>query len=530
MALPPPLTSPLSGRPGILVVDDEPRSVEVIARVLDEDFEVFTALSAAEALRILETEWVQVVFSDQRMPEMSGVEFLTQVRERWPDVLRIVITGYIDPEDIIGAINTAGIHQFITKPWHPDHLLLTARNAARTYQLQREHERLTSELKLAAGVAESRVASRRERVRRQYRFDSLVRTPGSPIDEVCRKAAQVAGFNVPVLVLGETGTGKELLARAIHYGSPRADRPFYGENCGAIPDELLESELFGHKKGAFTGAHTNRLGLLEQADGGTIFLDEIGDISPAFQVKLLRFLQEGEIRPVGSNETRRVDVRVIAATHRDLTAEVRAGRFREDLYYRLSTMTLTMPPLRDHPADIPVLARHILDRLMAAHGKTVKGFTGETLACLEAYGWPGNVRELQNEIMRMLVLCEGEWLGADLLSDTVLRGAAMAAGGRHGHAAEGADGRTGGIPGIAAPGLAIDGRAPDGAAALEVLAQGGPLKTRIERIEAGILLETLVRCRWNKSRAADELGLSRMGLRAKLERYGIERGPAAQRH
>ncbi|SMH33908.1 sigma-54-dependent transcriptional regulator [Azospirillum agricola] len=494
-----------SPRPGILVVDDEPRSVEVIARVLDEDFDVHTALSAEEALRLLETEWIQIVFSDQRMPEVSGVEFLTEVRERWPEVVRIVITGYIDPEDIIGAINTAGIHQFITKPWHPDHLLLTARNAARLYQLQREHDRLSGELKLLTPVAESRVVTRRERVAQHYRFDSLVRAPGSPVDAVCRKAAQVAGFNVPVLVLGETGTGKELLARAIHYGSPRSDRPFYAENCGAIPDELLESELFGHKKGAFTGAHSTRIGLLEQADGGTIFLDEIGDISPAFQVKLLRFLQEGEIRPVGSNETRTVDVRVLAATHRDLPAEVRAGRFREDLYYRLATMTLTMPPLRDRPADIPVLARNLLDRLSAAHGKPVAGFTDETLACLEGYGWPGNVRELQNEIMRMLVLCEGDRLGAELLSDTVLRGAAMSA-----HAPPAG---TGGD-----------------AAALEALAQGGPLKTRIERVEAGILLETLVRCRWNKSRAADELGLSRMGLRAKLERYGIERAATAQRH
>ncbi len=498
----------LSPRPGILVVDDEPRSVEVIARVLDEDFDVHTALSAAEALRILEAEWIQIVFSDQRMPDVSGVQFLTQVRERWPDVLRIVITGYIDPEDIIGAINTAGIHQFITKPWHPDHLLLTARNAARLFQLQREHDRLSGELKLSSPVAESRVVARRDRVRHYYRFDSLIRTPGSPVDEVCRKAALVAGFNVALLILGETGTGKELLARAVHYGSPRCDRPFYAENCGAIPDELLESELFGHKKGAFTGAHTTRIGLLEQADGGTVFLDEIGDISPAFQVKLLRFLQEGEIRPVGSNETKTVDVRVLAATHRDLTAEVRAGRFREDLYYRLSTMALTMPPLRDRPHDVAVLARHILDRLTAANGKPVAGFTPETLSCLEAYGWPGNVRELQNEILRMLVLCEGDTLGAELLSDHVRHGAAI---NRHGRNDSGGNGDADAI-------------------ALEVLAQGGPLKTRIERIEAGILLETLVRCRWNKSRAADELGLSRMGLRAKLERYGIERGPTTQPH
>ncbi|WP_029011329.1 sigma-54-dependent transcriptional regulator [Azospirillum halopraeferens] len=494
-----------AARPAILVVDDEPRSVEVIARLLDEEFDVHTALSAADGLRILENEPVEVIFSDQRMPEMSGVEFLTRVRERWPDVVRVVITGYIDPEDIIAAVNTAGIHQFITKPWHPDHLLLTARNGARLYRLQREHERLSLELKALPPVVEGRVAARRERVRSRYEFDAMVRAPGSPLDDVCRKAAQVAPFNVPVLILGETGTGKELLARGVHYGGPRADRPFFAENCGAIPDELLESELFGHRKGAFTGAYSHRTGLLEQADGGTVLLDEIGDISPAFQVKLLRFLQEGEIRPVGANETRTVDVRVIAATHRDLLAEVRAGRFREDLYYRLSAMVLTMPPLRERPADIPVLARHLLVHLGAAHGKPMTDFAPDALACLQAYDWPGNVREMQNEILRMIVLCRGDRPDAALLSDHVLRGAAA---------------------------NATERRTPsgDGGAMMEALAAGGPLKARIERIEAGILMETLVRCRWNKSRAADELGLSRMGLRAKLERYGIERGgPGAGR-
>lgn len=484
-------------RPGILVVDDEPRSVEVIARVLEEEFDVHTALSGADALRVLENEYVQVVFSDHRMPEMSGVELLTRVRERWPDIVRVVITGYTDPDDIIRAINDAGIHQFITKPWHPDHLLLTARNGARLYQLQRDHDRLSVELKLMASVAESRVGTQRERVQRQYRFDALVRAPDSPLNAVCRTAAQVATFNVPVLILGETGTGKELLARALHYGSLRSDKPFFAENCGAIPDELLESELFGHRKGAFTGAHAHRVGLLEQADGGTVFLDEIGDISPAFQVKLLRFLQEGEIRPVGSNEARTVDVRVVAATHRDLTADMRAGRFREDLYYRLCAMTLTMPPIRERRRDIPVLAQHLLDRLGSTHRKTARGFTPEAMARLEAYDWPGNVRELHNEITRMLVLAQSDELGADLLSPHILRGRSETA-----------------IPATAE------------AAALAV---AGPLKERIERLEADILLETLVRCRWNKSRAADELGLSRVGLRAKLDRYGITRGTATQR-
>ncbi|MFA5121988.1 sigma-54-dependent transcriptional regulator [Zavarzinia sp.] len=487
-----------SNRPTVLVVDDEPRSVEVIARVLHEDFEVLTAGSAAEALQILENEWVQVVMSDQRMPEMTGVELLTRVRERWPDVIRILVTGYSDPEDMIAAINDAGIYEFIAKPWHPDQLVLAIRNGARLFQLQREHDRLSIEMKLLGPTAEGRISAQRERVRRGFHFDSLVRTPGSPLDKLCRLAGQVATFDVPVLVLGETGTGKELLARAIHYGSLRADQPFQAENCGAIPDELLESELFGHKKGAFTGAVANRMGLLEQADGGTVFLDEIGDVSPAFQVKLLRFLQEGEIRPVGSNEARQVNVRVIAATHRDLAAEVKAGRFRQDLYYRLSSMVLTLPPLRERRGDIRLLAESILAQLCAAHGKKVKGFTDEAISCLEAYDWPGNVRELQNEVTRLLILADKDWLGPELLSSGVRGGAAEA--------------KTG-----------------FGPISLTADIQNGPLKDRVEKLEAAILLETLLRFQWNKSRAAEELGLSRVGLRAKLERYGIVPGALSNR-
>lgn len=475
--------------PAILVVDDEPRSVELMARVLGEEFDIFSATSAKEALAILENEWIQAVFCDQRMPEMTGVEMLAIVRERWPDVVRIIVTGYTEPEDMIGAINEAGIYQFITKPWHPDQLLLAARNATQLFAMQREHDRLSLELKLANATVESRLNNQRQRVMDNFHFDALVRTPDSPLNETCRQAAQVAAFDIPVLIHGETGTGKELMARSIHYSSQRAARAFFAVNCGAIPDDLLESELFGHKKGAFTGAYSNREGLLAQADGGTILLDEIGDVSPAFQVKLLRFVQEGEIRPVGSNESRRVDVRILAATHRSLEEEVRKGRFREDLYFRLSAMVLTLPPLRERPGDLRVLAEQLLERLSVAHGKRVRGFTEEALACLCAHDWPGNVRELQNEVLRMLVLAKGDMLGADLLSDRVLHQASA----QRAHA--------------------------EAAAALPM---SGPLKDRVEMMEAQILMETIIRCRWNKSRAAKELGLSRVGLRGKLDRYGIE--------
>lgn len=475
-------------RPMILIVDDEKRSVETIARILSDEFEVKTAADGAEALAILEREWIQVVISDQRMPEMSGVELLTRVRERWPDVMRIVVTGYTDVQDTIRAINEAGIYHFLAKPWHPDELLQTVRNAVHVHTLQREYDRLSLEMKLLAPSLERRLAERREAVQRGYHFDQIVRAPSSPMTEVCRKAAKIASFDVAVTITGETGTGKELIARAIHYGSLRSDKPFFAINCGAIPDELLESELFGHKKGAFTGAHASRIGLLEQADGGTVFLDEIGDISPSFQVKLLRFLQEGEIRAVGSNETRRVDVRVISATHRDLAAEIAAGRFREDLYYRLAVTDLYLPALRERPDDIPLIARHCLDEAMRTHAKNVRGFSTEALALMGEYAWPGNVRELANEVTRMLVHAEHEELGAHLLSRPILAAVTGAAG------------------------------------LVPAKGHGGSLRDRIDRLEAQVLHETLIRHRWNKSRAAEELGLSRVGLRAKLARLGLDPG------
>lgn len=478
-----------ASRPTILVVDDEKRSVEAIARILTDDFEVRTAANGAEAIALLERDWVQVIISDQRMPEMTGIDLLTRVRERWPDILRIIVTGYTDVQDTIRAVNEAGIYHFLAKPWHPDELLQTVRNAVHLHALQREHDRLSLEMKLLPPSLEQRLAERREAVQKGFHFDQIIRAPSSPMQAACVQASQIAAFDVPVTILGETGTGKELVARAIHYGSLRSDKPFFAINCGAIPDELLESELFGHKKGAFTGAFTNRVGLIEQADGGTVFLDEVGDISPSFQVKLLRFLQEGEIRAVGSNETRRVDVRVISATHRDLEREIEVGRFREDLYYRLAVTALSLPALRERPDDIPLIARHCLEEAMTQHGKSVRGFSAETLQLMVEYAWPGNVRELANEVTRMLILTQHEELGAHLLSRPILA-------------------RVTGTSALAP----VTGGC------------GGTLRDQVERVEARILREALIRHRWNKSRAADELGLSRVGLRAKLARYGLDPG------
>lgn len=478
----------MASLPEILVVDDEVRSQEALRRTLEDEFEVFTAGDAEEALAVMTREMVQVILCDQRMPGMSGVEFLKQVREQWPEVVRLIISGHTDSEDIISSINEAGIYQFVLKPWQPDLLLSTLRNAAELYAMQLQEQRLHLELRTAQPVLRRRVAAQRVAVQSANQFDRITRAPDSPLNHAIEMARKVAAYDIPMLVTGESGSGKELVARAIHYGSSRSQGSFVVENCGAVPDELLESELFGHKRGAFTGAYSEHIGLFQQADGGTIFLDEVGETSPAFQVKLLRVLQEGEVRAVGSTRSRRVDVRLISATNSHLEDDIERGRFRPDLYYRLSAVTIHIPPLRARPMDILPIALKLLEKAMSALGKRVEGFSDEALQCMRAYRWPGNVRELQNEVLRMLALCSGPVLGAELLSPRVLRAA--------NHLETGAIEQS----------IRID----------------GSLKDRLEALEARVIKETLIRHRWNKSRTANELGLSRVGLRSKLARYGLE--------
>ena len=480
----------MNSLPTLLIVDDEVRGLEALERILEDEFEVRTATNVKDAEAILEHEWIQLLLCDQRMPETTGVQFLSRVRKQWPDVVRIILSGYTDAEDIIQGINEAGIYQYITKPWHPDNLILTLKNAAHLFNLQRENELLNVELRRMPESLEQKISGKRQRIQARYQSDDgIIRAPGSAMEQVCVKVRRVAPYDVTVLLSGESGTGKELCARALHYNSLRCDKPFVVENCAALPDELLESELFGYKRGAFTGAVEDRAGLFERADGGTIFLDEIGEVSAAFQVKLLRVLQEGEVRPLGCAQRRKVNVRVIAATNRELEAEVRCGRFRQDLYYRISSFTINLPPLRERPMDIPLLANAILRQTATQIGKEARAFSSEALACMQAYHWPGNVRELQNEIKHMLVMGDADELGAELLSAKIMLPAQTG----EEHAKE--------FPGDA----------------------GGSLKQRIERIEARILREALIRHRWNKSRTAQELGLSRVGLRGKLERYALER-------
>ena len=476
--------------PTVLVVDDEVRSQEALRRTLEEDFDVLCASSAAEGMACLEREQpagaIRIVLCDQRMPGMTGVQFLREVRSRWPDIVRIILSGYTDAEDIISGVNEAGIWQYLLKPWQPEQLLLTLQRASEVWRLQQENQRLTLDLRTAEPVLRRRVDGKLAQARSAFGLGGLIRAPGSPLNAVCDLIARIAPFDLSVLVTGESGTGKEMVARAIHYESRRANKPFITENCGALPDTLLESELFGYKRGAFTGAVEDRVGLFQQADGGTLFLDEIGETSPAFQVKLLRVLQEGEFRPLGSNRSVSADVRVIAATNRDLEEDVRNGRFREDLYYRLATIAVHVPPLRQRGMDFPLLAERLLASSSAALGKAATGFTPAARAAMAAYAWPGNVRELQNEILRLLALSDGDLLDVDRMSPRIIDGHAAAV--------------------------------SRGASWFGELT--GPLKERMEQLERQVIAEAMQRHAGNKSRAARELGLSRVGLRAKLARFG----------
>jgi len=468
----------------VLVVDDELRSLETLRRTLEDHFTIFTAVSAEEGMAAMESEYIQIVLSDQRMPGTSGVEFLRSVRSRWPNTVRLILSGHTDAQDIIAGINEAGIWQYLLKPWHPDQLLLTLQSAAGLWRLQQENQRLTLELRSSPEHLSQRVANLRLKARSQSGFDRLTRAADSPLNAVCALAEKIADHDLSVLITGESGTGKELLARAIHYASNRADQPFVVENCGAMPDTLLESELFGHKRGAFTGATESRIGLFQQADGGTLFLDEIGETSPAFQVKLLRALQEGEVRPVGSPRPVAVDVRLIAATNRNLEADVASGRFREDLYYRVAGITLYLPALRERPQDIaPIVAQ-----LLKASSQQRRQMSEQAMNCLTGHAWPGNVRELQNEVRRALALGDGPELGAELLSARVRQ--------------------------PAKPGVSLN---------VATDSDAGLLRHQLERVEAQLIRDAMLRHKGNKTHVADELGLTRVGLRMKLMRLGLEK-------
>jgi len=400
----------------VLVVDDEPRVLDALEAILAADFRVLRAASGEAALEILKAEDVAVIVTDYRMPGMTGVELLRRSQEQAPEAVRIILTAYTDVDSLMEAINTGRIYHFVSKPWEPNDLVVIVRRAAERYALGRENARLRDELEVAYNAVRRDLAAA---LARPLGFDTLIGAHGG-LRAVTELAAKVLDSETTVLLTGETGTGKELFARLIHDNGPRRSKPFIAQNCGALPESLLESELFGHARGAFTGATADRRGLFEEAHGGTIFLDEVGEMSPAMQLRLLRVLQEGELRRVGETATRRVDVRVIAATNAELETQAAASTFRKDLFYRLNVFPIHLPPLRERTGDIPALAEHFLTVYRARARRAVPSISPEAMARLRAYPFPGNVRELENEIERAVALANpGEAITPEHLSERV---------------------------------------------------------------------------------------------------------------
>jgi two-component system response regulator HupR/HoxA len=456
----------------ILIVDDEPRVLDALEAILAAEFRVLRAGHGEEALARLAAEpEVAVIVTDHRMPGMTGVELLRRSQELTPDAIRIVLTAYTDVDNLMEAINTGRIYHFVPKPWDPNELLLVVRRAAERWGLARENVRLRDELEVAYNALRRDAAAGRDK---PASFDALVGA-NTGLRVAVDLARKVLDGDTTVLLLGETGTGKELFAHIIHANGPRRVKPFVAQSCGALPDSLLESELFGHTRGAFTGAVSERKGLFEEADGGTIFLDEVGETSPAMQLRLLRVLQEGELRRVGGGATRRVDVRVIAATNADLEADVAAGRFRRDLYYRLNVFPVRLPPLRERPGDIPALADHFLRQACRRARRAVPAVGAEALQLLQTYPWPGNVREMENELERAVALAEnGRPLGPTHLSERIAAGAGV-----------GATVRT--------------------------------LNEAVEALKRRMIEDALHEC-GSKTRAAERLGLTRQSLQQMLRR------------
>ncbi|MCK0196732.1 sigma-54 dependent transcriptional regulator [Ancylobacter sp. 6x-1] len=372
----------------ILIVDDEVRLLDVLGGTLEaQGYRALTAESGSAAIDLLERESVDLVLTDLRMPGMSGQTLLTEIRRRHPTMPVIIMTAYSTVRDAVQAIKD-GAHDYIDKPIEIDHLNRALANALKLQDALRDNERLRQEL---AG---------------RYKFDMLLGVSAS-FQKVIRAISEVCEQKTTVLITGESGTGKEVVARAIHFNSPRQRKPFVAVNCAAIPENLLESEFFGHVKGSFTGAVANRAGRFAQAEGGTLFLDEVGDMPLALQAKILRVLQERAYEPVGATASRAADVRIVAATNRDLKAMVASGDFREDLYYRLAVFPIALPPLRERVEDIPPLLKRFSDELGYSLGRRNVAFSPDAVRALTSYRWPGNIRELQNCVERSLISARG---------------------------------------------------------------------------------------------------------------------------
>ncbi|MGH9398632.1 MAG: sigma-54-dependent transcriptional regulator [Terriglobia bacterium] len=449
----------------ILVVDDDQSLRRVFEVQLEQEgYAVASATSAQQALSMLQVQSYDLVITDLRMPEVSGIALLKQIRSEYPETIIIILTAFGSVETAVEAMK-AGAYDYLTKPVHPDEMSLVVHRAL-------EHVRLVKEIRVL-----------RASLNEKYGFGNILGHSDALL-QALDTAARAARTHSTVLIRGETGTGKELLAKAIHFNSSRKDKPLITINCAAIPKELLESELFGHRKGAFTGAVADKKGKIELADGGTLFLDEIGEMPLELQVKVLRLIQEGEIEKVGSETRNKVDVRIIAATHRDLQAMIEDGTFREDLYYRLAVIPLTLPPLRERPEDIPELVQHFFCRSKQKNGRPELVLPTALLPYFGQYRWAGNVRELENVVERVVVLARDEEVALQDLPAFLRRDRGD----------------------------------------MEALEIGLPPQgISLEAIEKELILKTLEKCGWNQTRAARYLDISRKTLIYRMERHGIRK-------
>ncbi len=452
----------------ILVVDDEQSMRDFLAIMLKrEGYEVITAESGTDAVRVVQSEIFDLVITDIKMPGTDGMELLKTIKELSPDTIVIMVTAFATAETAVEAMKM-GAYDYIIKPFKVDELKLIINNALEKRFLRKENILLKREIEYRTG------------------FDNFI-GKSEVMLKVFSLIRQVADSTSTVLITGESGTGKELVARAIHFSGPRKKGPFVAVNCGALPETLLESELFGYMKGAFTGAAANKQGLIETAHGGTLFLDEISATTQALQIKLLRVLQEREFMRVGGTSGIKVDVHIIAASNRDLKAEVAKGTFREDIYYRLNVIPIQLPPLRERKEDIPLLAEHFLEKYRKRGGERArnKHIDGETINALLGYHWPGNVRELENAIERMVIMSTGDSIKIEHVPDSV----------------RGAGASTELFP-------------------LEITDAGVDLEALLERAEKSLLKNALAKAGGIKTEAARLLGLSFRSFRHRLQKYG----------
>ena len=456
--------------PRILIVDDDPSNREGLSLLLgQENYLVEGAASGEEALKLIEKSPVEVMITDLFLPGMSGIEILKQVKENAPLTNVILVTGKASAESAVEAMKE-GAFDYITKPVNIEHLKVQVAKALEKNKLLVENLYL------------------REQLHGRYRFDNIIGTSPA-MQKVFQRMEKIVETDSTILILGESGTGKELVAKALHFNGPRKDKPYVAINCGAIPSELLESELFGHVKGSFTGAVSDKAGKFEVANGGTIFLDEIGTMPQHLQTKLLRVLQEQEIERVGSSKALKLNVRVISATNANLQEEVRQGRFRDDLFYRLNVIPIELPPLRDRREDISVLVRHFLQKICPEMRRPVMNISPAAMRALEAYNWPGNVREIENVVERIVALTDGNMIHPSDLPEGIGK-------------------------------VAIDGH--QDLYAPRVTSDGVDMPQVISGIEKRLISEALEMGKGVKARAARMLGINRTTLVEKMKRLGLE--------